>query len=704
MEPQIKAIHDEGLEFVKLKKENDNLRWPDAGTPSYIISVSWLDAYKEYVFYTACSMGRPPDPSEGHCTEKHPGKIANLDILEQDAKFVKGTGTIKDFPSEVYDTFLKRKVREGSDYEFITEELWVFLKQRYGVDQEIKRFYTKSSGKYIMLSSSTTVESRFSVVPIFLVKGEDLLEGKVTTIDLKYTQMSRAHTYSNFKKRIVDILVAQGMTGVKQEEVRMWLSTAPDKLEASIKAIAQSKGGMEVDEESKTDGKPIIAFNLFSIGAEVEVNSGVEFPGESVEPYVGTSLNFADREFSEEECIVIEIGTTKFAYKYQEQERIHIGECEFCTQRNALKVVCKCKRVRYCNENCRQRDERFHLPSCADRIGKQIGEVKMQKRDPNANDGKVGLSNLGNTCFMNSSLQCLSLTYELTSFFLESRYAFVAELQKSGKSNPLGTDGRLVMAYAKLINEMWNDNSRCVAPQLFKRILGEYNPTFAGYGQQDSHECINTILDLLGEDLYRKGKKPYVEQDEVEGQPAEEAAKEAWHKHLLRNESIITDLFHGQYKSTVNCNQCDRVSVTFDPMMTILLPIPAQKKAFEPFVFPFDFAEGNKFFRSHHRGTDSLREFRQVAEEKFKIPKGSYVSARVAHNSIEALHCSATTLDETTGSGYGAGEHILYQIDPDLKPSLPDQDLENDGLYNISDEYTMCVVDFKLVKPMAYGN
>jgi len=82
----------------------------------------------------------------------------------------------------------------------------------------------------------------------------------------------------------------------------------------------------------------------------------------------------------------------------------------------------------------------------------------------------------------------------------------------------------------------------------------------------------------MGEDLYRKGKKPYVEQNEVEGQPEEEAAKEAWHKHLLRNESIITDLFHGQFKSTVNCNICDRTSITFDPMMTILLPIPTPKK------------------------------------------------------------------------------------------------------------------------------
>ena len=178
-------------------------------------------------------------------------------------------------------------------------------------------------------------------------------------------------------------------------------------------------------------------------------------------------------------------------------------------------------------------------------------------------------------------------------------------------------------------------------------------------------------MDLLGEDLFKKGKKPYVEMDEVEGQSAEEAAKEAWHKHLLRNESIITDLFHGQYKSTVNCNQCDRVSVTFDPMMTILLPIPAPKKAYSPFFIPFDISEGNKFFETYHRGTDSLRAYREEVEGKFNIPKGSYVSAQVEHSSIETLHSCSTALEDTKGYG-GRGGHILYQIDPDLKPSLPD--------------------------------
>lgn len=91
----------------------------------------------------------------------------------------------------------------------------------------------------------------------------------------------------------------------------------------------------------------------------------------------------------------------------------------------------------------------------------------------------------------------------------------------------------------------------------------------------------------MGEDLYRKGKKPYIDMDEEEGLPEEEAAKDAWNRHVYRNESIITDLFHGQFKSTVSCSKCPRVSVTFDPMMTMLLPIPAEKKPITFFYVPY---------------------------------------------------------------------------------------------------------------------
>ena len=49
----------------------------------------------------------------------------------------------------------------------------------------------------------------------------------------------------------------------------------------------------------------------------------------------------------------------------------------------------------------------------------------------------------------------------------------------------------------------------------------------------------------MGEDLYRNGKKPYIDMDEKEGLDEETAAKQACNRHVFRNESVINDLFHG---------------------------------------------------------------------------------------------------------------------------------------------------------------
>lgn len=79
-------------------------------------------------------------------------------------------------------------------------------------------------------------------------------------------------------------------------------------------------------------------------------------------------------------------------------------------------------------------------------LNKKVDMVKS----PNNKHGLVGLNNLGNTCFMNSCLQCLSHTMPLTNYFLNEY--FEAEINKTNK---IGHKGKLAKNYAKFIKAMW---------------------------------------------------------------------------------------------------------------------------------------------------------------------------------------------------------------------------------------------------------
>uniref|UniRef100_A0A667IIN5 Ubiquitin carboxyl-terminal hydrolase 32 n=1 Tax=Lynx canadensis TaxID=61383 RepID=A0A667IIN5_LYNCA len=194
---------------------------------------------------------------------------------------------------------------------------------------------------------------------------------------------------------------------------------------------------------------------------------------------------------------------------------------------------------------------------------------KIDRHKVPTEKGATGLSNLGNTCFMNSSIQCVSNTQPLTQYFISGRH-----LYELNRTNPIGMKGHMAKCYGDLVQELWSGTQKNVAPLKLRWTIAKYAPRFNGFQQQDSQELLAFLLDGLHEDLNRVHEKPYVELKDSDGRPDWEVAAEAWDNHLRRNRSIVVDLFHGQLRSQVRCKTCGHISVRFDPFNFLSLPLP----------------------------------------------------------------------------------------------------------------------------------
>jgi ubiquitin C-terminal hydrolase len=183
----------------------------------------------------------------------------------------------------------------------------------------------------------------------------------------------------------------------------------------------------------------------------------------------------------------------------------------------------------------------------------------------------VGLSNLGNTCFLNSTLQCLLSTPAFLPYFASGAY--------ERDINPRGarTRGALAQAFGDLAKKMvmrGSDHS-VERPAAVKQAVAIIDNKFSGYGQHDSHEFGRVLLSALHDELNRVvTKPPYEEIKDGENDSDAVKADRWWRNHTERNQSIVMECFAGQLQSSLVCQSCRRRSEAFDPFLDLSLPIP----------------------------------------------------------------------------------------------------------------------------------
>ncbi|XP_068131483.1 ubiquitin carboxyl-terminal hydrolase 8 [Hyperolius riggenbachi] len=231
----------------------------------------------------------------------------------------------------------------------------------------------------------------------------------------------------------------------------------------------------------------------------------------------------------------------------------------------------------------------------------KLSASKIRSLNPvfgGAGPALTGLRNLGNTCYMNSILQCLCNTPHLAEYFHKNYYQ--ADINRS---NFLGHKGEVAEEFGIIMKALWTGQYKYISPRDFKVTIGKINDQFAGYSQQDSQELLLFLMDGLHEDLNKADNRKRHKEENNEHLNDAQASESAWIKHKQLNESIIVALFQGQFKSTVQCLTCHKKSRTFEAFMYLSLPLPSSKCSLQDCLKSFSkeekLTDNNRFYCSN---------------------------------------------------------------------------------------------------------
>jgi len=181
----------------------------------------------------------------------------------------------------------------------------------------------------------------------------------------------------------------------------------------------------------------------------------------------------------------------------------------------------------------------------------------------------AGLKNLGNTCFMNAVLQCLTYTAPLANYLLQKEHSANCRVKNTFC---------MFCELEKHITRSISQSNSVVTPTDIARNLKNISKVLKWGRQEDSHEFIRYIVDALQKSsLFGLNTKL---------------------ETRLGETTVIHRIFGGHLQSQVHCSSCNYKSNTFDPFLDLSLEIKgcdSLERALQKFTSPEILDKANKY-------------------------------------------------------------------------------------------------------------
>ena len=199
------------------------------------------------------------------------------------------------------------------------------------------------------------------------------------------------------------------------------------------------------------------------------------------------------------------------------------------------------------------------------------GKVKLQSDKPS-----LGLQNVGATCYMNATLQCLMHIKELSEQLLS---AFFFKYPRDNEN--FAAKHKLSNKYVNLLSQVFfptlNGNStKYYAPYEFKTIISEINPLFAGYAANDAKDLLQCILENLHQELKQSTQMFY---DYIIDQKNEQMGMQYFfNSYITQNKSPINDYLYGINEIKTTCSICKITKYNFQSYNLLYFPLKEAKR------------------------------------------------------------------------------------------------------------------------------